>query len=145
MWNLKFTTPEPIMSTTILKADWGVLPQDVVDQILELLDKYNREFHINRIIRIDQIQRWAITPGVALEQSAPLWVRTMRNAPPVSYTKYISRGALNHYDCLLTTLRLVKQALIKRKIISGDSNIKPSKLKYKYCKQIQEKNMGQWG
>ena len=118
------------MATT-LTANWANTPIDVVLIILKLVEKHNYKFHVNRILRIDSIPHY--------DQEAKMCIR-LRSTPPISFNKYISRGILNHYERLTLNLIELKYTLTKRKIISGDSNIKPSKLKYKYCKQVQERN-----
>ena len=128
-----------------LKANWKMLPPDCVNIILDILDKYNFEFYVNRYLRVDKLPHSLATlinrpQTVAIENK----LQRLPYTPPISWNKYIDPGVCLHLTTLTHNLKTIFQELQKRKHISVDSNIKPSKMRFKYIKNSQAKTTKQY-
>ena len=113
---------EPQKKSLQLTANWSILPPDVVDIILDLLKQINFEFHTHNFQRIDKIPN----------------MRFVGTPPQFWISKHITKAVIAHKQSLPKTLEYIATELEKRKQKSVDGNIKPSKMKCKYVKNIAE-------
>jgi len=135
---------EPQTKPLQLTANWAMLPPDVVDIILDLLKQINFEFYVNNFQRIDitrnvvkrcldcwtpQDMRWS-RPQIKV-------VNRFVGTPPCVDKKYITKEILQHKQTLPYAIKEISNELEKRKQKSVDGNIKPSKMRCKYIKNIQ--------
>jgi hypothetical protein len=132
----ELTKPKP--KPRELVANWQMLPPDVVNIVLELLEQYNYQFYTNNFVRIDKIQNSYIvtTPhfdGAWLERR---WVRFVGTPPVDTSSKFITTEMVLHKQSLPFAIQYIAQELEKRRQRSGDGVIKPSKMKCKYVKNI---------
>jgi len=130
----ELTKPKP----PELVANWQMLPPDVVNIVLELLEQYNFQFYTNNFMRIDTIPNSATIIhhyplGTHVEKKTYRFVGT----PPVdTSSKFITPEVVLHKQSLPFIVDFIGQELEKRNVKSVDSCIKPSKMKCKYVKNI---------
>jgi len=136
---------EPQKKSLQLTANWSILPPDVVDIILDLLKQINFEFHTHNFQRIDKIPNVIQNFDTHTDRFGQNWTHTnyylkrIAGSPPQFYvSKYLTKPVKAHKQSLPNTLKYIAQELEKRKQKSVDSNIKPSKMKYKYVKNITD-------
>ena len=133
---------EPQTKPLQLTANWVMLPPEVVDIILDLLKQINFEFYVNNFIRIDTILNVVDsvehrTDGMGYwEHRYEKTVKRFVGTPPVKNNKYITKGVIAHKQSLPNTLKYIAYELENRKQKSVDGNIKPTKLRCKYVKNI---------
>jgi hypothetical protein len=134
----ELTKPKP----RELVANWQLLPRDLVNIVLELLDQYNYQFYTNNFTRIDSIPNYTLENYVCKIQGAiqvNVWTRLI-GTPPIPTNKYITDQVVAHKQSLPFNLEYISRELEKRRHKSVDGNIKPSKLKFKYIKSVVKHN-----
>jgi len=126
-----------------LKANWKMLPPDIVNVILDILEQYNYQFYSNMFARIDELPNYTLESRVCKVQGVihgcKVW-RRLIGTPPVPTNKYITDQVVAHKQSLPYNLEYITHELEKRKHKSVDGNIKPSKLKFKYIKKVVTHN-----
>ena len=125
-------------TTLKLVANWKMLPPDIVNIILQFVEQYNFEWYCNNFIRIDKITNSYIktthTPHFTSRER--ITVRYVGTPPVDTSSKFITPEVVLHKQSLPFSLTYIAQELEKRKQKSVDGNIKPSKMKCKYVKNI---------
>jgi hypothetical protein len=132
----ELTKPKP--KPRELVANWKVLPPDIVNVILDILEQYNYEFYTNNFVRIDTITNsYTKTTQYPLGTHVERVVYRFVGTPPVDISsKFITPEVVLHKQSLPFIVDFIGQELEKRKQKSVDGIIKPSKMKCKYVKNI---------
>ena len=132
------TTLTELKQSKTLKPNWKRLPPDVVNLILDILEKYNIEFYTNLHIRIDTITNTSIltTHHDGWTSMERKWYRFIGTPPVDVNNKYVTTEMVLHTQSLPFSIKYIVKELEKRNLMSLDGNIKPSKMKCKYIKNI---------